>query len=144
LKAKPLSPASLLATGRTVTVAGKKYEIEGSRGDERLIRIKLRGVDTREQAQALRGAYLQVPEKELVALPDGQYYRFQLVGLAVESTDGSELGRVTEVRSAPENDIYVVEGPYGEVLIPAVDDVVLEVDLSASRIVIEVVPGLLP
>ena len=62
----------------------------------------------------------------------------------VRGVDGRDLGRVTDVLSAPENDIYVISGPSGEVLIPAVDDVVQDVDLSAGLITIEIVPGLLP
>ena len=106
--------------------------------------MKLAAVDTREKAQALRGEYLQAREVDLPALPEGEYYRFQLVGLAVRSFDGRELGRVTDVLSAPENDIYVVSGPSGEVLIPAVDDVVHDVNLSGGVITVEIVPGLLP
>jgi 16S rRNA processing protein RimM len=53
-------------------------------------------------------------------------------------------GHLTEVISAPENDVYVVSGTYGEVLIPAIDDVIRDVDLTAGVILIEIIPGLLP
>jgi len=144
LKAEPLAPTTVLAPGRTVTIASDKYEIERSRRSGRFIHLKLAGIDTREQAQALRGAYLLTPERDLATLPEGEYYRFQLIGLSVRSEDGRELGHVIDVISARENDVYVVSGPFGEVLIPAVDDVIRDVNISARVILIEIIPGLLP
>ena len=141
---EPLAPPESLSAGTRVTISGREYEIAGARSEGRFLRVKLAAVDTREKAQALRGEYLQAREVDLPALPEGEYYRFQLVGLAVRSFDGRELGRVTDVLSAPENDIYVVSGPSGEVLIPAVDDVVHDVNLSGGVITVEIVPGLLP
>ena len=144
LKAEPLAPTTVLAPGQIVTAASNEYEIEGSRSSGRFVHLKLRGIDTREKAQALRGAYLQTPERDLGALPEGEYYLFQLIGLNVRSLDGRDLGHVRDVISAPENDVYVVSGPFGEVLIPAIDDVIRDVDLTAGVILIEIVPGLLP
>ena len=141
---EPLAPHESLSAGTGVTVSGREYKIERARSEGRFLRVKLAGVNTRENAQALRGAYLQVREADLAALPEGEYYRFQLIGLNVNSVDGRSLGQVTDVLSAPENDIYVVSGPSGEVLIPAVDDVVQDIDLSAGYITIEIIPGLLP
>jgi len=141
---EPLAPQESLSAGTPVTISGHEYEIAGARSHGRFLRIKLAGVDTREKAQALRGTYLQVRETDLAALPEGEYYRFQLIGLAVHSVEGRDLGRVTDVLSAPENDIYVVSGPSGEVLIPAVDDVVQDINLPAGYITIEIIPGLLP
>lgn len=144
LAVESLAPPSSLTAGTQVTISGVEYEITQSLPDGRFVRMKLAGVETREQAQALRGGYLQVREDDLATLPEGEYYRFQLIGLAVRSVAGPELGRVTDVLSAPENDIYVVSGPSGEVLIPAVDDVVQEIDLASGVITIEIIPGLLP
>jgi 16S rRNA processing protein RimM len=144
LVVEPMAPASSLIAGTQVTITSVEYEITQSLPDGRFVRMKLAGVETREQAQALRGAYLQVREGDLAALPEGEYYRFQLIGLAVHSVDGREIGRVTGVLSAPENDIYVVSGPSGEVLIPAVNDVVQEINLPSGLITIEIIPGLLP
>ena len=144
LKIEPLAPESALDTGHTVSIAGRHYTIERSDRSGRFVRLKIRGVDAREEAQLLRGAYLQAPEDDLKPLPEGEYYRFQLVGLVAHSVDGRELGQVVEVLSTPENDVYVVKGPDGEVLIPAVDDVVQDIDLTKGTISIEIIPGLLP
>lgn len=144
LKIEALAPESALAAGRNVTIAGHHYIIESSHPSGRFVRLKISGVDTRKEALLLRGAYLQALERDLKPLPDGEYYRFQLLGLGVRSLDGRDLGRVTDVLSTTQHDVYVVEGPHGEVLIPAVDDVVSNVDLAAGIITVELIPGLLP
>jgi len=106
--------------------------------------VKLAGIEDRETAAKLRDKFLQVPETALDPLPPGQYYRFQLLGLMVQSSEGQDLGPITDILTAPENDVYIVRGACGELLIPAVDDVVLSVDLDARVVTVEIVPGLLP
>jgi 16S rRNA processing protein RimM len=144
LKIQPLAPQSALGTGHSLFIVGREHIIERSDHSGRFVRLKIAGIDTREEAQLLRGAYLQAREKDLEPLPEGEYYRFQLVGLTVRGLDGTELGRVVDVLSTPENDVYVVKGSHGEVLIPAVDDVVRGIDLSKGVISVEIIPGLLP
>ena len=144
LTVERLAPPEVLSQGRTVTVAGQEIVIERSRGHGRVVHVKLAGVDTRESAAALRGALLQLPERDLEPLPEGEYYRFQLIGLRVSSTDGQDLGRVTDVLSTAANDVLIVAGPLGELLIPAVDEVVKRVDLDSGAIIIDIIPGLLP
>ena len=133
-----------LAPGHSVTVAGQRRTIESSRWQKRMAYLKLSGIDDREAAFALREQLLTIPESELQPLGEGQYYRFQLVGLAVQSTAGAFLGRVTDVLSTGANDVYVVRGERGEILVPATDDIVKEIDLERGRMVIEEVPGLTP
>jgi len=133
-----------LAAGRTVTVAGERRKIESARWQKGLVYLRLSGIEHREAAAELGGRLLAIPESELEPLPEGEYYRFQLIGLSVVSTDGEELGRVTEVLSTGANDVYVVRGDRGELLLPATDEVVREIDLETGRMLIEVLPGLLP
>lgn len=104
--------------------------------------VKLSGVDDRNAAEALRGQLLEVPEAELMALPPDTYFHHQIVGLTVMTTDGRELGAVTEILQTGSNDVYVVRGER-EYLIPAIGDVVKEVDLRAGRLVLDPIPGLL-
>ena len=133
-----------LAAGRTVTVAGERRTIESARWQKGMVYLRLSGIEDREAAAELRGRLLAIAESELEPLPEGQYYRFQLIGLTVISTGGEELGRVTEVLSTGANDVYVVSGDRGELLLPATDEVVREIDLEAGRMLIETLPGLLP
>jgi 16S rRNA processing protein RimM len=86
-----------------------------------MILFRLDGVDTRDDAEALRGAEVLVPLEQAAPLPEGRYYEHQILGLRVLTPDGEELGRVREVMAGPSNDVYVA-GPY---LIPATHDAVL-------------------
>ena len=133
-----------LAPGRAIIVGGERRVIEGCRWQKGQAHLKLSGIDDQESAAALRDQLLAVPESELEALAEGEYYRFQLIGLEVRSTAGAALGRVTEVLDTGANDVYVVKGEEGEVLVPATDEVIKEIDLPAGRMVIEAVPGLIP
>ncbi len=144
LKVEPLAPAKQFRRGLTVLVAGRECAIERVRGEGRLVYVKLAGIDAREEAQSLRGEYLQVPEGDLPPLEEGQYYRYQLTGLAVRTTDGRDLGRVYDVLSTAETDVFVIRGPLGEILVPAVDDIVIDIDVAGGMLTIEAVPGLLP
>lgn len=142
VRVQPLAPASILAPGRAVRLAGRDTRIQGVRGAGGVF-LKLEGIDDRETAAALRGEYVLVPEADLEPLPEGEYYRFQLIGLRVLTTDGRDLGRITNIISTRENDIFVVTGPGGEILIPVIEDIVHEIDIKAGKVTIEAVPGLL-
>ncbi|MBV8085134.1 MAG: 16S rRNA processing protein RimM [Chloroflexi bacterium] len=120
------------------------FEIERVRWMKGQPVLKLAGVDDRDQAEELRGRYLRVPGGELAPLDEGEYYLFQIVGLAVESEDGRPLGTVSEVLQTGANDVYVVPTPAGELLVPAIPDVVQEVDLPGGRLRIRLMPGMLP
>ena len=105
--------------------------------------IKLNNIDSIEQAQSLRGQPVEIHHSQLEPLPEGQYYHFQLIGLEVWTTQGELLGNITEILTAQSNDNYVVSGAKGEVLIPAIEDVIKSIDLNKGRIVIEAIEGLL-
>jgi 16S rRNA processing protein RimM len=132
-----------LAPGRGVTVGGDRRVIESSQWRKGMVYLKLSGIDDREAASVLRDRLLTVPESDLEPLPDGQYYRYQLIDLDVLSTTGASLGRVAEVLTTGANDVYIVRGERGEILVPATDEVVKEIDLERGRMLIEEVPGLI-
>jgi 16S rRNA processing protein RimM len=132
------------AAGARVYADGVGYVIESCRWQRGRALLKLGGIDSTTAAEALRHHLLEVPEAELHPLGEGEYYHFQILGLEVRTTTGEVLGRVEQIISTGSNDVYVVRGPRGEVLIPAVDDVVKSVDPAAGRIEVEAVQGLLP
>lgn len=144
LKVEPLAPPQTFAPGRAVTLAGSTHEIERSRRHKGALLVKLAGIDDRDEAADLRDQYLLIPESELDPLGEDEYYRFQLIGLRVVSSEGEDLGEVAEVLERPANDVFVVRGPRGEILVPAADDIVQSVDIPAGVMTIELVPGLLP
>lgn len=76
-------------------------------------------------------------------LPEGQYYHHQIIGLQVRTTQGELLGNITDVLTGKSNDNYIVQGAKGDILIPAIDDVVQSIDLDQGIITIEAIEGLL-
>ena len=105
--------------------------------------IKLNAIDSVEEARKLRGQYLEIPASQLQPLPAAQYYLFQVIGLEVKTTQGELLGKVTEIITADSNDTYVVNGDWGEILIPAIEDVIKSIDLERGEMTIEPIEGLL-
>jgi len=102
--------------------------------------MRLEGVEDRTQAEALRGAALLVREADSPCLPEGIYYRHQIIGLRVVTTDGREVGEITDIIVTGANDVYVTAAA----LIPAIAQVVKAVDLETGVLLIEPMPGLLP
>ena len=95
--------------------------------------LRLDGISDRAAAEQLAGRYLEAPAEPL---PPGTYYWHQLIGLTAVDEAGSELGNVVEVFRAGENEVYRIEGPDGEILIPALREVVRSIDLPAGRMVV--------
>ena len=117
--------------------------MEGVRFQNKSIRVKFVGIADRTQAEGLRGGWLKVPHSERVTLPPDSYFVDDLIGCQIFSTGGEKLGRIRNVLKLPANDVYEVDGKNGELLIPAVEDVIKEVDIIRQRVVIEKMPGLL-
>jgi 16S rRNA processing protein RimM len=108
------------------------------------VRMALAGVADRDSAEQLRGKLVVVEASQLEALPEGEYYSYQLVGCRVEGLDGQPIGTVREIWPTGAVDVLVVEGETGErQLIPAAEEQLRTVDIEAQRIVIEILPGLL-
>jgi len=95
--------------------------------------LQLEGISDRSAAERLAGRYLEAPPTPLA--PDA-YYWHQLIGLSVTDEAGAKLGEVVEVFRAGENEVYRIEGPGGELLVPGLRDVVRLIDLSAGRMVV--------
>lgn len=120
------------------------YRLERSRllGDRNEVLLKLGGVDSPEAAAKLRFFMVQVPTEKAVPLPPDRYYHYQILGLAVVTTDGRALGQVAQILRTGSNDVYVVWGADGEILIPAIADVVRQVDLASGRLVVSLLEGM--
>jgi 16S rRNA processing protein RimM len=106
--------------------------------------MKLAGLDSPEAVDKLRGQLLQVAIEQAAPLRQGQYFHHQIIGLHVWTTEGKELGSVEEILETGANDVYVVRRSDGsEVLLPAIRDVVQEIDLENKRLVVQLIPGLI-
>jgi 16S rRNA processing protein RimM len=118
--------------------------VEKARLHHNLAILKLAGIDSRTQADSLRGKLVQVPIEEAIPLEEGEFFLFQLIGLRVETADGEHLGELTDILNTGANDVFVVRGSgqVGELLLPDIPDVVQEIDLESGRIVVAIPPGL--
>lgn len=128
---------------KQVYIDGIPFKIESCHLHKQHLIVKLATIDSIEAAEKLRRQDLTIPRSELHPLPEGQYYTFQLIGLKVVTTEGDSLGRITDIMATASNDVYIVEGKRGEILIPAIEDVVKSIDLEKGKIVIEAIEGLL-
>jgi len=131
------------APKRQVYVDGSPLIIESSRPHKKNLVLKFATIDSIEAAEKLRGRLLEVPYSEVYALPEGEYYRFELMGLEVCTTAGEPLGRIDHILATGSNDVFVVRADGKEVLIPAIEDVVKSIDIEKGRVVIELIDGLL-
>lgn len=105
--------------------------------------LKLKNVDTPEQAQELRGFYLEVERRDAVKLPEGRYFICDIIGLEVYSEDGKFLGKVVDVLQTGANDVYIVkqEGEK-ELLVPAINQVVKTIDIDNNKMIVSLLEGL--
>ncbi len=126
-------------------VRGREAEaraVESVRPSGRALLIKLAGTEGRAEAERLRGAALCVPRDQRRALPEGTYYVSDLVGAEVRTEEGELVGRLVDVLRGPAHDVYVVRGPRGEVLLPAVREVVRQVSVDERRVVVRLLVGM--
>jgi len=105
--------------------------------------VKLAGIDTPEDAGELREQLLYVAVDDAVKLRDNQVYLFQTIGLTVKTTDGQTLGKIVDVLDTRANDVYIVDDGAREILIPAIPEIVREINLERGEMVVQLIDGLL-
>lgn len=139
-----------------------RYSVVECREQGRGVVAKLDDVETRDAAERLIGCRIFVEQKDLPKLPEGEYYWQQLIGLTVSTSDGGSLGKVTSVLETGANDVLVVKSDslykdgfdvenvdsdkrlmQQDILIPYVDDVVLNIDLPNARLTVNWDPAFL-
>lgn len=143
-------PENLLAQERLAVceapdgAGARYYELEeGEVGRAGEVRLKLKGLADRDAAQMLRGGFVQGDTEGLEALPEGEFYWYQLLGCRVVLTSGRELGEVCDLVETGAHDVLVVRGKDGrEFLVPTARALLPGIDLDQGRLVAEDVPGL--
>jgi len=126
------------APGREVLVAGRRMRIARSEGQEGSLLVTFEGIDDRDAALPLVGAYCTLPLAEARTLPADRYYHFQLVGLTVvDAHHARELGQVAEVLTYPANDVLRVTGREREILIPMIRSVVRSIAPAEGTITVD-------
>ncbi len=121
----------------------RRTVIESVRYHQGVVLLRLAGYPTRDEADALRGELLQVPESEAVPLEEGEYFLYQLAGLNVFTEAGTRIGRLSEILETGANNVFVVNGDNGQHLLPDIPDVIKEIDIENGRITIHLLPGLI-
>jgi 16S rRNA processing protein RimM len=118
------------------------WQVATTRWHKDRILLTLQGCEDRTTAEGLRGLLVQIPIEEAMPLPEDEYYPYELVGLDVVTVEGEELGRLSKVIFTNANEVYVVVGPRGQILLPAIADVIDHVDLDTGQMVVRLIEGL--
>lgn len=109
-----------------------------------MVLIKFKGVDTIEQAELLRNSYIVISRKDTKELEEDRYYIVDLLGLEIFTDEGTLLGHVEDIYNTGSNDIYVVKNDLGkQILLPAISDVIKQIDIKNNKIIVHLIKGLI-
>jgi 16S rRNA processing protein RimM len=150
LKVRPLAddPSALLAA-HEVYLRDRQGKLTVCRvvavkAHKAIVLLRLQGLENIDAVQPMVGCEVLMPRGELPALTDDEFYWFELEGLSVVDRRCGDLGVLEEMFSTAAHDIYVVRGRYGEVLIPAVEEFIVEIDRDGRRMLVDLPDGLVP
>lgn len=134
---------SMLKKLKTISCGVAVYVVEAVREHKNVALFKLTNIDTPEAAHMLIGQDVYADREDLPPLPEGRFYAEDIIGLSVVSTEGENLGKITDVFSTGSNDVYeITSETKKKTLIPAIRDVVKNIDLDAQMMTIWMMPGL--
>jgi len=118
--------------------------IEEVKYSKNLVLLKLKGIDDINTAEIYKNCYIKIDRKDAVELPENSYFIVDLIGLNVYTDDGKELGNIIDVYPTGANDIYVVKDEMGkQVLLPAIGDVIKNVDIENKKMIVHLIEGLI-
>lgn len=122
----------------------KLYTLKSARFHKDYLLITLEEVKSRNDAELLRGQKVMIDLDRAIPLEDGEYYLYQLIGITVQTVDGLELGEIKEVIETGANDVYIVKGrEFGELLLPAHSETIVNINFDEKRITMQLPDGLL-
>lgn len=120
------------------TDKGLFLDIEHVKYHKQFILLKFRGLNSMNEVEYLRNHILQVERKDAFPLPEGHYYQFDIIGLAVYTVESEYLGVITDILETGSNDVYVAEQEgVKPLLIPALKDVVKVIDIKSGKMVVQ-------
>ena len=131
-------------TGAGMEIGGRPFRVLNARSHKNILIFALEGCEDRDAAVTLVGMEVSVRKVELPEPAEDEYYHHDLIGMEVTSEDGRKLGRITDIISTGSNDVFQVDGPFGEVLIPVIEDTAVAIDLKNKKVVVRLLEGLLP
>ena len=128
----------LLDTGREL----RKLEIKNVKFFKNLVILKFKGVDNINDIEKYKGRDLWIPREEGQELEEDEYYIADLLGMSVVLEDGQEFGTLKDVMETGANDVYIIDSAeHGEVLLPAIKECILDVDLEKNVMTIHLMKG---
>jgi 16S rRNA processing protein RimM len=130
------------AVTRIGDLAGFSAALRQCRMHQGAALLVIEGVLTRNDAEALRGARIHVYGEDLPDLDEGEYYAHDLIGLKVVDMEGNPIGELVDVLATGANDVYVVQSPAGERLLPAIESVVKAIDMEKGVLQVVIPEGL--
>ncbi|MGI6224688.1 MAG: ribosome maturation factor RimM [Peptococcales bacterium] len=122
-------------------VGKTKMQIENVRRFKNFVIIKFKEIPDMSAAEMLRGKYIVIDENQLVELPEGHFFIFQIIGLEVYENE-TYLGQITDVIQTGSNDVYIVKNNEKQILIPALKSIVQEINLEHKKMLVTLPEGL--
>lgn len=120
-----------------------EMQIEEVKYSKNQVLLKLKGIETVEEAEKYRNCYLKLPREKARKLPKNTYFIADLIGLEVYTEEGKLLGKVEDIYNTGASDIYVIKDELGkQILLPAIKDVIKQIDLEQEKIVVHLLDGL--
>ena len=121
----------------------KEYIIEEVKYHKNMVMLKLQGINNIEEAEKLRNSYITVSRKDVKPLQEGEYYIVDLLGLDVFTDEDEHLGILDDIFNTGSNDIYVVKDGQGkQILLPAIAEVIKEINIDSKKIIVHLIEGL--
>ena len=121
----------------------EKKEIEEVKYHKNLVLLKIKGIDDINDTEQYKNCYLKIDRKNAAKLPEDSYFITDIIGIEVFTEDGELLGNVIDVFPTGSNDVYVVKDELGkQILLPAIQDVIKEVDLTNKKMIVHLIAGL--
>ncbi len=147
VKLAPYGPLEDVQWGTVYIASGKALEprkVLSSRVHKGVYLVFLEGVPDRNTAETLAGREVFVHKSSLPEAGEDEYYYADLVGMEVFTEEGKPVGKVENVFSTGSNDVLETSGPFGDVLIPAIESVIIRVEPEKRKITVRLMEGLLP
>jgi 16S rRNA processing protein RimM len=136
-----LAGVSEVSVGRRVEEA-VSFPLEAMQPGHGAFIMKLKGIEDRDAAARFAGSFVWIPSDKMKPLPEGEYYWREIIGLAVVTEEGQSLGSITAVFPTGSNDVYVCQGAAGEILLPAIAEVIRNIDRDRGLLVVRLLKGL--
>ena len=131
---------------KVILDTGKEYinlEIQSVRFFKNLVILKFKGIDTINDIEKYKGMDLLIPREEAVPLEENEYFIYDIIDAEVVNETGDRIGHLKEVLTTGANDVYVVETEEKkEILLPVIDECILDINIEEKKVVARILPGL--